>query len=65
MYPYLLQLMSVFLKDLRGGAGLVIAGLKAEGVTTVLDVRHIDRGYDGIEKVLQKLGATIRRISYE
>lgn len=55
----------VVAKDLRGGAGLVIAGLKAEGVTTVLDVRHIDRGYDGIEKVLQKLGATIRRISYE
>lgn len=55
----------VVAKDLRGGAGLVIAGLKAEGVTTVLDVRHIDRGYDDIEKVLQKLGATIRRISYE
>ncbi len=52
-------------KDLRGGAGLVIAGLKASGVTTVSGVRHIDRGYDGIEKVLQKLGATIKRISYE
>ena len=48
--------------DLRGGAALVVAGLAAEGVTTVSDIYHIDRGYENIEGVLSAIGATIRRI---
>lgn len=48
--------------DLRAGAGLVVAGLNAEGYTTIEDVFHIDRGYDHIECDLQKLGAEIERV---
>ncbi len=47
--------------DLRGGAGLVIAGLKADGYTTVLGVEHIDRGYKAIECDLCRLNADITR----
>lgn len=47
--------------DLRGGAALVVAGLAAEGETQVDGLRHIDRGYDGLEENLVKLGAAIRR----
>ena len=48
--------------DLRGGAGLVLAGLAAEGYTTIQDIFHIDRGYKNIEEDLSKLNAEIRRI---
>ena len=48
--------------DLRGGAALVIAALKAEGNSTILDISHIDRGYADFEGKLKKLGAKIRRI---
>ena len=48
--------------DLRGGAALVIAGLVAEGQTTVLDLSYIDRGYAEFEYKLKKLGAKIRRV---
>lgn len=48
--------------DLRGGAALIIAGLAAEGTTTVSDVYHIDRGYERIEEKLSMLGADIKRI---
>ncbi|MCR2044708.1 UDP-N-acetylglucosamine 1-carboxyvinyltransferase [Anaerosalibacter massiliensis] len=47
--------------DLRAGAALILAGLIAEGQTTIDHVYHIDRGYDGIEKKLTKLGAKIYR----
>ena len=47
--------------DLRGGAALTIAGLVAEGYTTVNDVRHIDRGYYKFEDTLSMLGADIKR----
>ncbi|HEY2493937.1 MAG TPA: UDP-N-acetylglucosamine 1-carboxyvinyltransferase [Paenibacillus sp.] len=47
--------------DLRAGAALVIAGLAAQGKTVVEQVHHIDRGYDHIEKLFQKLGADIQR----
>lgn len=47
--------------DLRAGAALVIAGLAAEGTTIVHNIRHIDRGYERLEKDLQKLGAKIQR----
>ena len=49
--------------DLRGGAGMVLAGLVAKGYTTVCDVNHIDRGYYHMENDLQKLGANIERFS--
>jgi UDP-N-acetylglucosamine 1-carboxyvinyltransferase len=49
--------------DLRGGAALVLAGLVAEGTTTVDNVKlHIDRGYDKLENKLARLGADIHRV---
>jgi UDP-N-acetylglucosamine 1-carboxyvinyltransferase len=48
--------------DLRGGAALVLAALKAEGQSTVSNLCHIDRGYADFEGKLRKLGAKIRRI---
>lgn len=48
--------------DLRAGAALILAGLAAEGNTSIQDVYHIDRGYVEIEKKFQKLGANIIRI---
>lgn len=47
--------------DIRAGAGLVLAGLVAEGTTTVYGVGHIDRGYAGFVPALQSLGADIVR----
>ena len=47
--------------DLRGGAALVMAGLVADGVTTVSDIYHIDRGYEGFVEKLASLGAKIER----
>ncbi|MGN0960895.1 MAG: UDP-N-acetylglucosamine 1-carboxyvinyltransferase [Christensenellales bacterium] len=52
---------NVVATDLRGGAGLVLAGLTAEGYTTVEDIYHIDRGYLSIEEDLCKLNAEIKR----
>ena len=49
--------------DLRAGAGLVLAGLKADGYTTIDNVQYIDRGYDHIENDLSILGAEIERIT--
>lgn len=49
--------------DIRGGAALVIAGLMAQGMTTINNAYQIDRGYEKIEERLQKLGADIRRVS--
>lgn len=48
--------------DLRCGAALVLAGLVADGQTTVKDIYHIDRGYPSIEIALRKLGADITRL---
>ena len=45
--------------DLRAGAALVLAGLSAEGFTTVSDIHYIQRGYEHFEKKLQGLGAEI------
>lgn len=47
--------------DLRAGAAMIIAGLAAEGMTEVYELKHIDRGYDNIVGRLQKLGADIVR----
>lgn len=51
--------------DLRAGAALVIAGLAAEGVTTVEDIIYIQRGYEDFESKLRSLGAEIERVSSE
>jgi UDP-N-acetylglucosamine 1-carboxyvinyltransferase len=48
--------------DLRASASLVLAGLVAEGETTVDRIYHIDRGYENIEEKLSGLGAKIRRL---
>src|SRR3569623_677863 len=48
--------------DLRASASLVLAGLVAEGDTTVDRIYHLDRGYECIEEKLQQLGARIRRV---
>ena len=48
--------------DLRGGAALVVAALGSEGITHVTDLHHIRRGYDGLERNLRALGASIREI---
>lgn len=48
--------------DVRAGAGLVLAGLVAEGTTTVYDVSHIDRGYADFVADLNGLGAKVRRV---
>jgi UDP-N-acetylglucosamine 1-carboxyvinyltransferase len=47
--------------DLRGGAALVVAALKAEGRSYVTGLSHIDRGYADFEGKLRKLGAKIKR----
>lgn len=47
--------------DLRGGAALVVAGLNAEGETTVCDIKHIERGYADFDKKLTSLGADIKK----
>ncbi len=49
--------------DLRGGAAVVVAGLAAQGETTVTNLEHLDRGYEDIVSKLQGLGAQISRIS--
>jgi len=53
----------VYATDLRGGAGLVLAGLMADGYTTVGNVSQIERGYENFEQTLADLGADIKRIS--
>ena len=52
----------VMATDLRASAGLVLAGLAADGETLVDRVYHVDRGYERIEEKLRQLGATIRRV---
>ncbi len=48
--------------DLRGGASLVVAGLAAQGTTRITGLKHLDRGYENIEKCLALLGADVKRI---
>ncbi|MEK7851271.1 MAG: UDP-N-acetylglucosamine 1-carboxyvinyltransferase, partial [Deltaproteobacteria bacterium] len=47
---------------LRASASLILAGLAAEGTTEVSRVYHLDRGYEGIEEKLSRLGAKIKRV---
>lgn len=48
-------------KDLRGGAALTLAGLIAKGTTEVHNIFHIERGYEDLHLMLQKLGADIKK----
>ena len=57
-----LQGATVMATDLRASASLVIAGLVAEGETTVDRIYHLDRGYERIEEKLSQLGARIKRV---
>lgn len=52
----------VIASDLRAGAALVLAGLKAKGTTEVYDIYHIDRGYEHLDEKLRSLGADIERV---
>ena len=58
-----LRAAPVMATDLRASAGLVLAGLVAEGETVVDRIYHIDRGYQRIEEKLAPLGAQIRRLA--
>ena len=51
--------------DLRAGAALVIAGLAAEGITTVDDIYYIERGYEAFDEKLRKLGGQIQKVGSE
>lgn len=55
----------VIATDLRCGAALVIAGLIAEGITTIHEIYHIDRGYEDLDGKLTALGARIWRETIE
>jgi UDP-N-acetylglucosamine 1-carboxyvinyltransferase len=52
----------VVASDLRASAALVLAGLAAQGQTTIQGLHHLDRGYDDLEGKLRQLGANIHRI---
>ncbi|MGH7231164.1 MAG: UDP-N-acetylglucosamine 1-carboxyvinyltransferase [Nitrospiraceae bacterium] len=53
----------VMASDLRASAGLILAGLAAEGQTDISRVYHLDRGYERIEDKLGDLGAVVRRVA--
>jgi UDP-N-acetylglucosamine 1-carboxyvinyltransferase len=53
---------TVMATDLRASACLVIAGLIAEGETTIDRIYHLDRGYERIEQKLASVGARVRRV---
>ena len=56
---------SISAPDLRAGAALVIAGLAAEGMTTVDDIQFIERGYEDFHIKLKNLGAQIEKVACE
>ena len=53
---------TVMATDLRASAGLLLAGLVAEGTTEILHVYHLDRGYERLDRKLRAAGADIRRV---
>ncbi|TFB19259.1 UDP-N-acetylglucosamine 1-carboxyvinyltransferase [Filobacillus milosensis] len=63
--PSKLQGAEVAATDLRAAAALIIAGLVAEGHTTVTELKHLDRGYVNFESKLRGLGADIERVTEE
>lgn len=60
--PSLLRGRKIVSPDIRAGVGLLIAGLIAEGQTTIGNIYQIDRGYEAIDQRLQALGADIKRV---
>ncbi|WP_100374171.1 UDP-N-acetylglucosamine 1-carboxyvinyltransferase [Bacillus sp. FJAT-45037] len=60
--PNKLQGAEVGATDLRAGAALVLAGLVAEGITRVTELKHIDRGYINLAGKLRALGADVERV---
>ena len=52
----------VMATDIRAGAGLILAALRAKGETEISRIYHVERGYEHIEKKLSSLGASIRRV---
>lgn len=56
---------SITAPDLRAGAALVLAGLAAEGITLVDDIRYIERGYEAFDEKLRNVGAQIEKVSTE
>ena len=59
----LLSGAEVMATDLRASAALVLAGLAAQGATTISRIYHLDRGYEKMENKLNKLGAAIKRFN--
>jgi UDP-N-acetylglucosamine 1-carboxyvinyltransferase len=55
----------VMATDLRASASLILAGLAANGITEVSRVYHLDRGYEGLDQKLAKLGGNIKRVKEE
>ena len=55
----------VLATDLRASAALVLAGLAADGTTTIRDLRHLDRGYENLTAKMQQLGAKLERVTQE
>ncbi len=51
----------VYSPDLRGGAALVIAGLGAEGITTVDNIHYIERGYENLDKMITSIGGDMQK----
>ena len=51
----------VMASDLRASAGLIVAGLAADGMTEVSRVYHLDRGYERLEEKFRALGASVER----
>lgn len=63
--PTTLRGRTVASNDIRAGAAMVLAGLCAQGETTITDVRYIERGYDHFDNKLRSLGAKIEKIELE
>ncbi|MGC3313416.1 UDP-N-acetylglucosamine 1-carboxyvinyltransferase, partial [Enterococcus faecium] len=55
----------VYATDLRAAAALVLAGLKANGITRVRNLNYIDRGYYNFHIKLQQLGADVERVDMD
>ena len=51
--------------DLRAGAALVLAGLAAEGITVIDDIKYIERGYEDFPQKLRNLGAHMEKVESE
>jgi len=63
--PTALRGGTVASNDIRAGAAMVIAALCAQGETTIMDVRYIERGYDHLDEKLRSLGAKVEKVEIE